>query len=69
MPRSVDVVIVGGGIFGRAVAWNLARRPAGSVLLLERGGPFRPERFGSIDALSPNGLARCADARSKKSSG
>ena len=38
MPRSVDVVVVGGGIFGCAVAWNLARRGAGSVLLLERGG-------------------------------
>ncbi len=31
--------------------------------------PFRPDRFGSIDAFSADWLARCAEARSKKTSG
>ena len=31
-----DFLIIGGGIFGCAIAWNLARRSSGSVLLLER---------------------------------
>ena len=31
-----DFLIIGGGIFGCSIAWNLARRSSGSVLLLER---------------------------------
>ena len=31
-----DFLIIGGGIFGCSIAWNLARRTSGSVLLLER---------------------------------
>src|SRR5688572_27654686 len=34
--RSADVVIVGGGIMGTSLAWQLARRGAGRVTLLER---------------------------------
>jgi sarcosine oxidase subunit beta len=34
--RNPDFLIIGGGIFGCAIAWNLAKRSAGSVLLLER---------------------------------
>ncbi len=33
-----DFLIIGGGIFGCAIAWNLSRRSSGSVLLLERQG-------------------------------
>ena len=36
MERSADIVIVGGGIMGASLAWHLARRGAGRVLLLER---------------------------------
>lgn len=36
LPSSADVVIVGGGIMGTSIAWQLASRGAGSVLLLER---------------------------------
>ncbi len=35
MTRSVDVVIVGGGVVGAATAWHLSRMGAGRVLLLE----------------------------------
>ena len=35
-PKSADVVVVGGGIMGTSVAWQLAVRGAGRVVLLER---------------------------------
>ncbi len=34
--RHSDFVVIGGGLSGTALAWQLARRRAGSVLLLER---------------------------------
>lgn len=36
MDRMADIVIVGGGIMGASLAWHLARRGAGQVVLLER---------------------------------
>jgi sarcosine oxidase subunit beta len=36
MERTADIVIVGGGIMGASLAWHLARRSAGRVVLLER---------------------------------
>lgn len=33
---NADIVIVGGGVMGTSIAWNLAKREAGRVLLLER---------------------------------
>ena len=36
MSERFDVIIVGGGIFGCSVAWSLARRGVGRVLVLER---------------------------------
>src|SRR5207245_11287992 len=37
LPGSADVVIVGGGIMGLALAWNLAGRGGGRGLALGRG--------------------------------
>lgn len=37
--RSQDFVVVGCGISGAALAWNLRRRGAGRVMLVERGEP------------------------------
>jgi sarcosine oxidase subunit beta len=37
LPDAVDIVIIGGGIMGLALAWNLCGRGAGKVLVLERG--------------------------------
>jgi sarcosine oxidase subunit beta len=37
LPDRVDVAIIGGGIMGLALAWNLAGRGAGRILVLERG--------------------------------
>jgi glycine/D-amino acid oxidase-like deaminating enzyme len=36
MEQTADTVIVGGGIMGASLAWQLARRGAGKVMLLER---------------------------------
>ncbi|MCA1828097.1 MAG: FAD-dependent oxidoreductase [Myxococcales bacterium] len=37
LPEKVDVVIVGGGIMGLALAWNLAGQGPQKILVLERG--------------------------------
>jgi len=37
LPERADVVIIGGGVMGLALAWNLAGQGAGKVLVLERG--------------------------------
>ena len=36
MPETADVVIIGGGIIGASVAWSLARRQAGRIMVLEK---------------------------------
>src|SRR5918998_3498944 len=36
LPATADVVVIGGGITGTSTAWQLARRGAGRVVLLER---------------------------------
>lgn len=36
LPRSAAVVVIGGGITGASTAWQLAKRGAGNIVLLER---------------------------------
>ncbi len=36
-PHSADVIVIGAGVIGCSVAWNLARLGAGRVLVLDRG--------------------------------
>jgi sarcosine oxidase subunit beta len=36
LPRTADVVVVGGGVHGASLAYHLARRKAGRVVLIER---------------------------------
>ena len=38
---STDIVIIGGGIIGVSIAYQLALRGATNVVLLERGAPIR----------------------------
>lgn len=35
---NADIVIIGGGVMGASIAWNLAKRGAGKIVLLERDG-------------------------------
>ena len=40
MTRTADVVVVGAGIIGSSIAYQLARHEAGSVVVLDKGaGP------------------------------
>src|SRR5436190_4379989 len=36
MAVNCDILIVGGGVMGTSIAWHLAKRRAGSVILLEK---------------------------------
>ena len=36
LPRSADIVIVGGGVHGASLAYHFSRKQAGRVLLVER---------------------------------
>jgi len=52
-----DFLIIGGGIFGCSIAWNLSRRSSGSVLLLERlelASATTPRAAGLIRNISPS---------------
>lgn len=39
MNRTADVIVIGAGVNGASIAFHLARRGAGRVLVLEQGGP------------------------------
>ena len=36
LPRTADIVVVGGGVIGASIAFHLARKKVGKVVLLER---------------------------------
>jgi sarcosine oxidase, subunit beta len=66
LPRTADVVVVGGGVHGASVAYHLARRKAGRVVLVERkflaSGPTGRSsalvrRFYAMDLLTRTGDA------------
>ena len=52
LPRSVDVVVVGAGVIGLAVAWALQRRGM-PVLVLDRGEPGSGATGASAGMLAP----------------
>jgi glycine oxidase len=51
--RSSDILIVGGGVIGLAIARELHRRGAGSIRLLERGQPGREASWAAAGILAP----------------
>jgi sarcosine oxidase subunit beta len=64
IPRTADVIVVGGGVHGTSVAYHLARRRAGRVVLVERrflaSGPTGRSsalvrRFYAMDFLTRTG--------------
>ena len=64
LPRTADVVVVGGGVHGASVAYHLAHRRAGRVVLVERkflaSGPTGRSsalvrRFYAMDFLTRTG--------------
>ena len=58
---SVDVVIIGGGVIGLAIARNLARKKVGSITLLERGKLGGEASFAAAGMLAPQAEADAAD--------
>ena len=36
LPRTADIVIIGGGVHGASLAYHLARKKAGRVVLIEK---------------------------------
>ncbi len=46
MEHSADIVVIGGGCIGVSIAYHLAKRKAGKVMLLERGGFLGQESTG-----------------------
>jgi sarcosine oxidase subunit beta len=52
MSERADVVVIGGGLFGTSIAFQLCRRGAGRVILLERDAP------GSGDSGRTFGMVR-----------
>jgi len=72
-PRGVfDVVVVGAGVNGLATAWQLARRGAGRIGLVERfalfhdrGASHGPTRITRSSYAEPHLLARMAEANAE----
>lgn len=52
MSRGMDVAIIGGGIIGTALAWELGRRGR-KVVVLERDSPGRRATWAAAGMLSP----------------
>lgn len=60
LPKTADVVIIGGGIMGVSMAYYLARRSAGRILVLERevvGSGSTGRSVASVDLFSPQPAA------------
>ncbi|HSL70901.1 MAG TPA: glycine oxidase ThiO [Longimicrobiales bacterium] len=57
MPRNCDLVVVGAGAIGSAIAWRAAQRGL-SVTLIERAQPGRAATWAAAGMLSPLGETR-----------
>jgi glycine oxidase len=61
LPKSSDVVIIGGGVIGLAIARELARRGVREVTVIERGGLGAEASSAAAGMLAPQAEADRAD--------
>lgn len=61
LPKTSDVVIIGGGVIGLAVARELARRGARDVTVIERAALGAEASSAAAGMLAPQAEADCAD--------
>ena len=62
LPKTSDVVIIGGGVIGLAIARALSRRGMRDVTLIERGGLGAEASSAAAGMLAPQAEANRADA-------
>ena len=58
---TTDVVIIGGGVIGLAIARELALKRVGKVMLIERSEPGREASFAAAGMLAPQAEADTVD--------
>lgn len=58
---TVDVVVIGAGVIGLAIARDLARKQVGRVMIIERSNPGREASFAAAGMLAPQAEAHVAD--------
>jgi glycine oxidase len=61
LPKTADVVIVGGGVIGLAIGRALARRGMNEVILIERGRLGAEASSAAAGIIGPQAEANCAD--------
>lgn len=61
--ESADVVIVGGGIMGMSIAYQIARRSAMSVIVLEKGASLGEGSTGGSSAITRQRYSRAESVR------
>lgn len=61
LPKTSDVVIIGGGVIGLAIARELARRGVRDVTIIERGGLGAESSSAAAGMLAPQAEADRAD--------
>ena len=60
MSHPPETIIIGGGIIGLSIAWNLSRH-GGKVTLLERDRVGRATSWAGAGILPPANLAKASD--------
>lgn len=61
MTETVEVVVIGGGVIGLAIARSLTRRIVGRIAVVDRSEPGKEASFAAAGMLAPQAEANAAD--------